>query len=198
MDRVDFNVLAEPTLKRLVEELDMVLDHLNGLYIAVFVPAIAAILFAARSGSVVSAWLGVLTFGRKVEALKSLGVNPELYFRSPSVTALVASYLFTAAVFGLGMWAGSFLTAQTLYQVQDAAHLLAVTSVMLHSVDAFYKMAIYSAIVPLTISTLGLAPKGSLDSVGHHPTMAIIYSTVMVAVVELGFALKPWRFLLTG
>ncbi|MEO1847681.1 MAG: ATP-binding cassette domain-containing protein, partial [Pseudomonadota bacterium] len=75
MDRVDFNVLAEPTLKRLVEEPDMVLDHLNGLYIAVFVPAIAAILFAARSGSVVSAWLGVLTFGRKVEALKSLGVN---------------------------------------------------------------------------------------------------------------------------
>jgi len=47
MDRVDFNVLAEPTLKRLVEEPDMVLDHLNGLYIAVFVPAIAAILFAA-------------------------------------------------------------------------------------------------------------------------------------------------------
>ena len=198
MDRVDFNVLAEPTLKRLVEEPDMVLDHLNGLYIAVFVPAIAAILFAARSGSVVSAWLGVLTFGRKVEALKSLGVNPELYLRSPSATALVASYLFTAVVFGLGMWVGSFLTAQTLYQVQDAAHLLAVTPAMLHSVDGFYKLAIYGAIVPLTICTLGLAPKGSVDSVGRHTTMAIIYSTVMVAVVELGFALKPWQFLLTG
>ena len=69
---------------------------------------------------------------------------------------------------------------------------------MLHSVDGFYKMAIYSAIVPLTICILGLAPKCSVDSVGRHTTMAIIYSTVMVAVVELGFALKPWQFLLIG
>lgn len=197
MDNVDISAIAEPSVRQIVEQPDVVLNHLSGLYIAFFVPAIAAIFFVARSGSIISSWLGVLRYGREVDALRTLGVDTDAYLKSPALVAIASGYLLTAVVFGTGMWVGSFLTAEYLYGVEHAAELLVVTYEMLVFTDAFQKMAIYGITVPVVICTLGLAPKPNVDSVAHHTTMTIIYSTVIISIVELMFALAPWENFVT-
>jgi len=82
------------------------------MYIAYFTPAIGVILFIARSGSIMTSWLGALSFDKQLPALDSLGVNPNLYLSSPIFLSLVVSYVLTVFVFGVGMWIGSFIAAE--------------------------------------------------------------------------------------
>jgi len=168
---------------------DFVLQQLNGMYIAYFAPAIGGILFIARSGSIMTSWLGALSFGKQLQALGSLGVNPNLYLSSPIFLSLVVSYILTVFVFGVGMWIGSFVTAEYLYNITGAARMLLVTSDMMTFANVQYKTILYGVVSGLMICTLGMARKPHVDAVARHTTLVIIFSTVLIAISELGFSL---------
>ncbi len=175
-------------LLALVIKPDFVLQQLNGMYIAYFAPAIGGILFIARSGSIMTSWLGALSFGKQLQALGSLGVNPNLYLSSPIFLSLVVSYILTVFVFGVGMWIGSFITAEYLYDISGAARMLLVTPDMVTFANVQYKTVLYGVVSGLMICTLGMARKPHVDAVARHTTLVIILSTVLIAISELGFS----------
>ncbi len=173
----------------LVIKPDFVLQQLNGMYIAYFAPAIGGILFIARSGSIMTSWLGALSFSKQLRALESLGVSPDLYLRSPIFLSLVLSYGLTVFIFGLGMWIGSFVTAEYLYNIINAAQMLIVTPSMMAFANVSDKMILYGVVSGLMICTLGMASKPHVDAVARHTTHVIILSTVVIAISELAFSL---------
>lgn len=181
---------AIPEILTLVIKRDFVLHQLDGLYIAYFSPAIGGILYIARSGSIMTSWLGALSFGRQLDALRSLGVNPDLYLRSPVFIALMVSYVLTVAVFGCGMWVGSFATMEHLYHIPGAGQQLMLDWYMLRFADVPPKVALYSLLISAVICALGMAAKRNVDTVARHTTQTIIFTTVAIALAELGFALR--------
>ncbi len=168
---------------------EIILRLINGSYVVYLAPAVAAILFVARSGSIITGWLGTLSLGRQLRALRGLGVNPNRYLRSPVIWALVLGYLVTVLVFGVGMWYGSVFTAQILYDVEDAAGMLRFPQYMITVSKLPWKVALYSVYIAYTVTALGMAPKSSSEQVAVHTTKAIIYTTIAVALTELVFAL---------
>jgi phospholipid/cholesterol/gamma-HCH transport system permease protein len=167
----------------------VILKIINGSYIVYLVPAIGAVLFVARSGSIITSWLGVLVLGRQTKALKSLGVSPDRYLRAPVILSLWLAYLGAALVFGIGMWFGSVTTAEYLFDVADAADLLRFPQALIWESRLHYKIALYSVFLTFFITGFGLAPKISTETVAMHTTKAIIYTTVAISITELLFAL---------
>lgn len=165
------------------------LKIINGSYIVYLVPAIGAVLFVARSGSIITSWLGVLVLGKQTKALKSLGVNPDRYLRAPVILSLWFAYLGAASVFGIGMWIGSVGTAEYLFNVSNAADLLRFPQALIWESRLHHKIAIYGVFLTFFITGFGLALKISTETVAMHTTKAIIYTTVAISVSELLFAL---------
>lgn len=167
----------------------VILKIINGSYIVYLVPAIGAVLFVARSGSIMTSWLGVLVLGKQTKALKSLGVSPDRYLRAPVILSLWLAYFGAALVFGIGMWIGSVTTAEYLFDVGNAADLLRFPQALIWESWLHYKIAIYSVFLTFFVTGFGLAPKTSTETVAMHTTKAIIYTTVAVSITELLFAL---------
>ncbi len=167
----------------------VILKIINGSYIVYLLPAIGAVLFVARSGSIITSWLGVLVLGKQTKALNSLGVNPDRYLRAPVILSLWLAYLAAAGVFGVGMWLGSVTTAEYLFDIGNAADLLRFPQALIWESYLHYKILIYSVLLTFFITGFGLAPKTSTETVAMHTTQAIIYTTVAVSVSELLFAL---------
>ncbi len=167
----------------------VILKIINGSYIVYLVPALGAVLFVARSGSIMTSWLGSLVLGRQTRALSSLGVDPDRYLRGPVIWTLWLAYLCTALVFGIGMWIGSVTTAEYLFQVGNAAELLRFPEGMVWQSLLHYKVAIYGVFLTFFITGFGFAPKVSTEAVALHTTKAIIYTTVAISLTELLFAL---------
>ncbi len=167
----------------------VILKIINGSYIVYLVPAIGAVLFVARSGSIMTSWLGVLVLGKQTKALKSLGVDPDRYLRAPVILSLWLAYLGAALVFGIGMWVGSVTTAEYLFDVGNAADLLRFPQALIWDSRLHYKIAIYSILLTFFITSFGMAPKTSTETVAIHTTKAIIYTTVAISITELLFAL---------
>jgi ABC-type lipoprotein export system ATPase subunit/ABC-type transporter Mla maintaining outer membrane lipid asymmetry permease subunit MlaE len=167
----------------------VILKIINGSYIVYLVPAIGAVLFVARSGSIITSWLGVLVLGKQTKALKSLGVDPDRYLRAPVILSLWVAYIGAALVFGVGMWIGSVTTAEYLFDVGNAADLLRFPQSLIWESRLHYKIALYSVFLTFFIAGFGLAPKTSTENVAMHTTKAIIYTTVAISITELLFAL---------
>ena len=165
------------------------LEMMGGAYVVFLAPAVASMLFVARSGSICSGWLGELQRGGQVRALDSLGVDPDKYLRFPVTLSVFAACVVTITIFAVGVWAGSLLSARYLFGVVEPWQILSVSGGDLQVSQFWLKTALYSAFTALTITGLGLAPKVSGEQVARDTTRAIIYATVSVSMAELLFAL---------
>jgi ABC-type multidrug transport system ATPase subunit/ABC-type transporter Mla maintaining outer membrane lipid asymmetry permease subunit MlaE len=168
---------------------DRLLEMMGGAYVVFLAPAVASMLFVARSGSICSAWLGELQRGGQVRALDSLGVNPDRYLRFPVTLSVFAACVVTIAVFAIGVWGGSLLSARYLFDVAEPWNILAVSGDDLRVSQFWIKTTLYSSFTAITITGLGMAPKISGEEVARDTTRVIIYATVCVSVVELLYAL---------
>lgn len=163
---------------------------LSGGYILFLAPAIGAVLFVARSGSIITGWLGTLELSRQIHALQLLGVNPDGYLRGPVALGLIAGYLATELIFGLGMWGGSYYISRYVYGIGNAADLLVVPAGMAEQARLAWKLPMYAFFISFVATGVGMAPKDSSERVARHTTKAIIYSTVLISITELIIALK--------
>lgn len=184
--------LARQTIRGLLSyfiDPEFVLRRMSGAYVVYLAPAVGGMLFIARSGSIVGNWLGNISRGGQVRALRSLGVSPDQYLRSPSIVGMILSYLFCVAIFGFGIWVGSVLAGNYLFHIEDAVEAMRIPNIAWSLSQVLYKTPIYALLIGIIVSALALAPKPDGKTLSAHTTKIIIYSTVSVAVVELCFAL---------
>lgn len=169
---------------------EFLLGVLSGGYVMFLAPAIGAVMFVARSGSIITGWLGTLELSRQIHALRLLGVDPDGYLRGPVALGLIAGYLCTALVFGFGMWGGSWYISRHVYGIVNAADLLVIPAGMAEQARLVWKLVLYSFFISFITTGVGMAPKDSSERVARHTTKAIIYSTVLISITELVIALK--------
>jgi len=164
---------------------EMLLDMMGGQHVLYLAPAIGGMLFAARSGSIMSNWLGEMVRGRQVRALDLLGVSPNQYLRAPSAVALFLSMMAAITWFAVCVWVGGVFAAQELFNVSNATAVMRLTEYDLSRSLFWLKTSLYSALVALTVVALGLAPKTTAHQVNIHTTKTIIYATLSIALAEL-------------
>ncbi|WP_437905314.1 ATP-binding cassette domain-containing protein [Sorangium sp. So ce327] len=177
-----------------------VFELIKGTYILALAPPLSAIVFAATSGSAMSAWLGGLRLHGQVTALEGLGVPPARYLWSPSWFALAVAYASTFALFTLSMVAGGWV----LYALNDVRSPLALLTAdfvdpppsrVPYLVRALWLVAAYTVAIASIVVAKGGEGKSRSEDVTNAMTSSVMRATLFVVVMELVtvMAVRLWE-----
>ncbi len=170
----------------------------GGTYILALAPPLSAVLFAATSGSAVSAWLGGLELGQQTTALRGAGVAPSDYFWPGSWWGLVVAYAVSTAVLTLAMVAGGAV----MFWLYDAPNAWSVlTSDVLdpaperlpYRARAAWLVAAYGLSIATLVVARSTGERATAAEVTNAMTSVVIRCTLLVVVVELLSVLLLFR-----
>lgn len=169
---------------------DRTIELVGGSYILALTPPLSALIFAATSGSAISAWLGSMGLTGQLTALRALGISRPAYLDTPSWLALLLAYLLAASIFAAGMTlGGAALCAQQ--GVTDPWPLLLGDLLDPHPSRwmlrhrALWLVGLYAAGLGAEIVYRATRPARRSEDVTRAMTTSVIVSTLWVVCLEL-------------
>lgn len=173
---------------------DQFLANLVGLsVIRELGPLMTAILVTGRSGAAYAAELGTMTVNEEIDALRTLGQDPQRFLVFPRVLALlVVVPVLTVigdvigAVGGLAIAVGYLEQPTVVYlqALQRAVHLGDFGTGILKSVAFAFAIGLISC-------QRGLATRGAAAGVGRSTTSAVVVVVFMLVLLD---AIFTWIF----
>ncbi|MES2950430.1 MAG: ABC transporter permease [Pseudomonadota bacterium] len=153
-------------------------------------PVLAAILIAGRSGSAITAQIGVMRVTEELDAMKVMGIPQGYRLVLPRAIAmamampLLAVWTTLAALLG-GMLASDLAMGLTpAYFVQALAKAVQVSNLWL----AMGKSVVFGLMIALIGCYYGLRIKPNTQSLGEGTTASVVTSITMVILVDAMFA----------
>ena len=156
-------------------------------------PLMTAILVTGRSGAAYAAELGTMTVNEEVDALRTLGQDPQRFLVLPRVlTLLLVVPLLTLLgdLFGaLGGWtiAVGYLAQPTVVYVQALEGAVGLGDIG----TGLLKAVGFAAAIGVVSCQRGLATRGGADGVGRATTSAVVTSLFLLVVLD---AIFTWAF----
>ena len=177
--------------------------HATGFSLYRFlVPILSTILIAARSGAAVAADVGSKVYGNQIDAMKTIGMNPERSLRTP---ILYAFLLGTPLLTGLS-YAVASVTAAFAFLLTHADLGIAFWDAHFHQAliqpgSPWYKGTDWLMAKLLTCGVgiamiswrCGISPKQSGPDISHGVTRTILWSTLFVLTVHFVFSLLEFQ-----
>lgn len=167
----------------------LLLSYLKANHITALSPALAGFLFAARSGSTLVSWVGVMTLGRQLDAMETIGLEPRTYVHAPVWIGTALSYVCSFAAFFGAMWLGTYWMARFYYGVADVASNLDPFGMAFLVQHARVKVVVYTLSIPTIILFFGLVRKRKSEDVAHDVARQAIVASLFVVAIELLLAL---------
>lgn len=154
-------------------------------------PVLAAILIAGRSGSAITAQIGVMRVTEELDAMKVMGIPRGFRLVMPRAMAMVvampllAVWTTVAALLG-GMVAADFAMGLTpAYFVTALAKAVNISNLWL----AVGKSTVFGLLIALIGCHYGLRIKPNTQSLGEGTTASVVTSITMVILVDALFAI---------
>lgn len=154
-------------------------------------PVLAAILIAGRSGSAITAQIGVMRVTEELDAMKVMGIPRGYRLVMPRAMAMVvampllAVWTTVAALLG-GMVAADFAMGLTpAYFVTALAKAVNIANLWL----AVGKSTVFGLLIALIGCHYGLRIKPNTQSLGEGTTASVVTSITMVILVDALFAI---------
>jgi phospholipid/cholesterol/gamma-HCH transport system permease protein len=153
-------------------------------------PLLAAILVAGRSGSSMTAQLGVMRLNEEVDALTTIGIRPTQRLILPKVVALALAQplvgLWTTAVaLTGGMIAAHLSLGVGYYYFLDA---LPQAVPVVNYWIGLGKGVVFGLIIAITACHFGLRVKPDTESLGAGTTSSVVVAISSVLVADASFA----------
>jgi len=156
-----------------------------------FAPLITAIIVAGRSGSAYAAQIGTMAVTEEIDAMRTIGIEPQEMLVLPKLIALVIALpLLTVFADVLGVLGGMIMARQQLgvgyTEFLDRFVKAVVTSTALTGIG---KAPVFAAIIAVTGCYQGFRTKGGADSVGRQTTRSVVQSIFLVIVADALFSI---------
>ncbi|HEB51862.1 MAG TPA: MlaE family lipid ABC transporter permease subunit [bacterium] len=152
-------------------------------------PLMTAILVTGRSGAAYAAELGTMTVNEEIDALRTLGQDPQRFLVIPRVLVLaLAVPLLTmlgnafGAIGGLAI-AVTYLDQPTVVYLQSLQSALDLSDLG----TGLLKSLGFALAIGLIACQRGLATRGGADGVGRATTSAVVVSLFMLVVLDAAF-----------
>ena len=156
-----------------------------------FAPLITAITIAGRSGSAFAAQIGTMAVTEEIDAMRTIGIDPQELLVLPKIIALVIALpLLTVFADVLGV-AGGMLMAQSQLDVGFSEFLdrmAKAVSVTSYAVG-IGKAPVFAVIISVVGCFQGFRTKGGADSVGQQTTRSVVQSIFLVIVADALFSI---------
>jgi phospholipid/cholesterol/gamma-HCH transport system permease protein len=154
-------------------------------------PLLVAILLAGRSGSAMTAQIGVMRVTEEIDAIKAMGISPTLRLVFPKVIGLalamplVSFWAICAAL--VGGWVAAYallgISLQFFFQaLPGAVHPANLWIAVLKSVT-------FGAAISLTACHFGLRVKPNTESVSAGITASVVTSITVMIVIDAVYAI---------
>lgn len=147
---------------------------------------ITAIMIAGRSGSAITAQLGIMKINEEVDALKTLGIDPIEVLVVPRVIALIILMPLLAFIADIGGCIGGALYVIPKMGVSAELYVNRVGEAVTEW--SFWIGIIKAPIFGFAIAVVscfeGLQVRGSAESVGRHTTAAVVESIFIVMIAD--------------
>ncbi|MGK5027159.1 MlaE family ABC transporter permease [Janthinobacterium sp. RB2R34] len=154
-------------------------------------PLLAAILVAGRSGSSITAQLGVMRVTEELDAMLVMGISHGFRLIMPKVLALAISmpllviWTDTAALLG-GMAAAKMeLNLSARYFIQKLPDAVPLANYMI----GLGKGVVFGTLIALVSCHFGLRIKANTESLGRGTTTAVVTAITVVILADAVFAI---------
>lgn len=155
-----------------------------------FAPLITAIIVAGRSGSAYAAQIGTMVVTEEMDALRTIGIEPQELLVLPKILGLVIALpLLTVFADVLGV-AGGMVMAQVRLDVgygefmERFVKAVRVTDYLI----GVFKAPVFAAIIVVIGCFQGFRTHGGADSVGQQTTRSVVQSIFLVIVAVALFS----------
>jgi phospholipid/cholesterol/gamma-HCH transport system permease protein len=160
-------------------------------------PLLTAIAVSGRSGSAFSAEIGTMVVTEEIDALRTMGIDPVEFVLAPKfLAALIMLPCLTVCSSACGIVAGGafmhFATGMAFgVYLNGVIHSIVINDVM----TGLLKSLAFAAIIVNVGCLEGFRVRGGPDAVGRSATSAVVKSTFLVIIADVGFTTI---FYLTG
>lgn len=153
-------------------------------------PVLAAILIAGRSGSAITAQIGVMRVTEELDAMRVLGIARGYRLVLPRVLALALAMPLVSVWTTLAALLGGMIAADLTMGVSPAYFLLALPdSVQASNLGlATAKSMVFGVFIALVGCHFGLRVKPNTESLGQGTTASVVVSITVVILVDALFA----------
>ena len=160
-------------------------------------PLLAAIAVSGRSGSAFSAEIGSMVVTEEVDALRTMGIDPTEFLLAPKfLGALIALPCLTILSNACGILAGGcFMRLSTNMALSVYLHAVVHSMVLRDFMTGLVKSLAFATIIVQVGCLEGFRVHGGPDAVGRSTTAAVVKSTFLVILADVGFTAI---FYLTG
>lgn len=154
-------------------------------------PLMTAIVVAGRSGAAYAAELGTMQVSQEVDALRTLGLDPQRYLVIPRLLALVIVVpMLTAISMVVGVFGGLIIAVQYLSLTTLAYVVQLHTAVGFGDVaGGLFKSVIFAVTIGLVACQRGLSTRGGAAGVGSSTTSAVVITLFFLVVLDAIFTL---------
>lgn len=153
-------------------------------------PVLAAILIAGRSGSTITAQIGVMRVTEEIDAMRVLGIARGWRLVLPRVLALAVAMPLISVWTTLAALLGGMISADFTMGVSPAFFLSALPDAVQASnlILATGKSVVFGMLIALVGCHFGLRVKPNTESLGQGTTASVVVSITVVILVDALFA----------
>ncbi|MGR8978983.1 MAG: MlaE family ABC transporter permease [Gammaproteobacteria bacterium] len=154
-------------------------------------PLLAAILVAGRSGSAMTAQIGIMRVTEELDALSAMGISHSMRLVLPKVTALTLVLpllsIWTNAAALLG---GMFSAENTLdISYRQFFNKIPDTVPLVNVFIGLGKSAVFGLMIALIACHFGFRIKPNTESLGEETTNSVVAAITIVIMVDAWFAI---------
>ena len=154
-------------------------------------PVLVSVLVAGRSGSAMTAQLGVMRVTEEIDALSAMGISSTLRLVLPKVVALTLAMpllvLWTSGVALLGGMVSAWLQLDLGmgFFIDRLPGVVPVENLYI----GFAKGAVFGLLIALVASHFGLRVRPNTESLSANTTASVVSSITIVILVDAVFAI---------
>ncbi|RZI77641.1 MAG: ABC transporter permease [Variovorax sp.] len=153
-------------------------------------PVLAAVLIAGRSGSAITAQIGVMRVTEELDAMRVMGISHGFRLVMPRVMALaiamplISLWTSAAALFGGMIAADLALDISPAYFMSALPRAVPMSNLWI----ALSKSAVFGILIALIGCYFGMKVKPNTESLGRGTTSSVVTSITIVILVDALFA----------
>jgi phospholipid/cholesterol/gamma-HCH transport system permease protein len=153
-------------------------------------PVLAAVLIAGRSGSAITAQIGVMRVTEELDAMRVMGIPHGFRLVMPRVLALAIAMPLISIWTSMAALAGGMIAADLTLGISPSYFMSALPRAvpMSNLWIAMSKSAVFGVLIALIGCYFGMKVKPNTESLGRGTTSSVVTSITVVILVDALFA----------
>ncbi len=154
-------------------------------------PLLAAILVAGRSGSAITAQIGIMRVTEELDALSAMGISHSMRLILPKVMALTITMPLLSTWTSTAALIGGMFSAQNTLDISYQQFLVKLPDVvpLLNVFIGLGKSAVFGLMIALIACHFGFRIKPNTESLGNETTNSVVAAITVVIMIDAVFAI---------